>query len=257
MGKTVAIVQARMGASRLPGKLLEPLGDRCVLRWVLDRLSLAAGVSEIIVATTTSPKDAILSAQCAEWGIACHRGSEEDVLGRFIETAQACAAETIVRVNADNPLIDPAYLGELVRELHARRADYVSFQRGDGRPVMLTGLGFFAEAMTTACLRRAGEIVTDPFEREHVTLGIYGRPDQFAISWLSVPDFCNDIRLRYTLDTPGDLQLLREIFSALGHRALQATAADVTALLGEHAEWLGRMAELNEGNPKSARNSNG
>ena len=252
---TIAIVQARVGSTRLPGKVLTAIGDRPLLRWVLDRLAGSRRLDGIVVATSTAAQDDVIAQRCGEWGAAVFRGSESDVLGRFAGAADAFHASTIVRVNADNPLIDPAYIDQLVAAMADSGVDYASYRRADGRPVMLTALSFFAEAVSRQCLDRAAREITDPFEREHVTLGIYRRPDRFDLQWLDVPEFCNDARLRFTLDTPDDLALLREVIGSLGDRAAAAGAAEIVAHVCSRPQWLETMTRLNDSNPKGPQNN--
>jgi spore coat polysaccharide biosynthesis protein SpsF len=252
MGKTLAIVQARMGASRLPGKPLLPLGDRPVLGWVIERLRRAGKLDQLVVATSTAPQDDVLVQRCAEWGIDCHRGSERDVLGRFREAAEAFGASAIVRVCADNPLISSSHVDELVEALRATGTDYVGFQLADSSPAILTGLGFFAEALSLHGLTVAAESIDAPNEREHVTLGIYTRPDRFTLRYLAVPACCEDRNLRFTLDTPLDLEVLREVFAVLGSRALSATPEEVVSTLDENPQWLASMRRSNQENPKGS-----
>ena len=212
----------------------------------------AEKLDQIVVATSTATRDDILAQACTEWGIACHRGSERDVLGRFRDAAEAFDGEVIVRVCADNPLISPTHVDELIRELRVTGADYIGLQLADGKPAILTGLGFFAEALSRDCLVLAAERVRAPAEREHVTLGIYTQPDRFNAHFLPVPACCENTNLRFTLDTPLDLQVLREVFAALGSRALSATPEEVVSLLDDHPQWLDSMRQSNEQNPKGA-----
>jgi len=250
MHKATAIVQARTGSTRLPRKVLLELGDRCVLRWVLDRVGRAKQLDSVVLATSTNARDDVLAERCRVWGVPCFRGSEEDVLGRFLAAAQAHDAGLIVRVNADNPLVDPFYVDRLVDAMKGSTMDYVSYRFTDGTPVMLTAVSFFAEIMTLDCLRRAAARIADPSEREHVTLGIYRRPDVFRVDWLEVPDFCSDRRLRFTLDTQDDLSLLREIGALLGPGFQEVTAEEVVRIVGERPALLRRMAALNAANRK-------
>ncbi|UCE99398.1 MAG: glycosyltransferase family protein [Planctomycetota bacterium] len=253
MGKTVGIVQARIGSTRLPGKVLLPLGDRCVLQWVLDRLARAERLDQIVVATSLKADDDAIAECCDRWGIGCFRGSENDLLDRFVSTARAFDADLVVRVNADNPLVDPHYVDELVSDTLQSGADYESFQLGTGRHVMLTALSFFAETATRQCLERADEVIIDQFEREHVTLGIYKRSSMFKVRFLSVPSFCNKPYVRFTLDTQADLELLREVFATLGDKAESAEALNVMQLLEEHPQWRNIMIEQSSLNPKSSK----
>jgi spore coat polysaccharide biosynthesis protein SpsF len=248
--KTIALVQARLASTRLPGKVLLPLDGKCVLRHVLDRLGRARCLDCVVVATSDRATDDRLAAACSEWDAPVFRGSEADVLGRFVAAARAFDAARIVRVNADNPLIDPAFVDQLVEDAAEHGGDYVSYRRSDGRPVMLTAISFFAEVVTRECLERSDREIADPFDREHVTVGIYNRPEAFSVRWLDVPPSCNDARLRFTVDTPIDFQLLREIFAALGQRASAAGAAEIVQLVKGHPEWLSTMSSLNAANPK-------
>jgi len=232
------------------------LADRQLLRWVLDRLARADRIDQLVVATSTATGDDVIADLCQAWDISCFRGSENDVLGRFIAAAKAFDAKLIVRVNADNPFVDPGYADILIDHIVTTGAEYASYQRQDGKHVMLTALSFFTEVLTMQCLQRAAETIGDQFQREHVTLGIYNRPDEFDVRYLPVPDFCNDPRLRFTVDTPDDLAMLREIFSALGQRAPDATAEEIVSLVNRNSNWLDKMAELNNMNPKSAKRDN-
>lgn len=250
-GNVVAVVQARMGSTRLPGKLLLTLGTKSVLRWVLDRVTRAERLDGIVVATSTAPADDRLAQRCRQWGIPCFRGSETDVLGRFLAAAEAFDARLIIRVNADNPLVDPSYLDDLIENARQNGADYTSYRRGDGRPVMLTALSFFTEAISRDCLERAGREITDPFRREHVTLGVYDRPGRFQVHWLDTPAFCDDPRLRFTVDTGADLDTLRQVVDALGKGAETVTAEEVVRLVQGRPDWLQAMAAGNARNPKS------
>jgi spore coat polysaccharide biosynthesis protein SpsF len=249
--KTIALIQARMASTRLPGKVLLPLGDKCVLQRVVDRVALAKRVDLTVVATTDQPWDDPLADACRRWGSSVFRGDESDVLKRFGDAAREYNAAWVVRVNSDNPLIDPRYIDELLDAVRGTDVDYASYRQSDGRPVMLTALSFFAEAVSRECLERGVREIVDPTEREHVTIGIYNRPSQYALRWLDVPSFCNDPRLRLTLDTQADFDLLQDIYAVLGDDASTATAEDIVRLVLEHPEWLARMTAQNTANPKT------
>jgi len=249
--KALALIQARMRSTRLPGKVLAPLGEKCVLRRLLDRMARAGSVDLTVVATSDHLMDDELARVCREWNVPVFRGSESDVLGRFVAAARAFDAEWIVRVNSDNPLLDPRYIDELMAAVWGENVDYASYRRGDGRPVMLTALSFFAEAISRECLERSDREIMDPSEREHVTLGIYSRSERFVVRWLDVPSFCNDPRLRFTVDTQADLDLLREIYTVLGDRASMAGADEVVRLALECPKWLEQMAAANAAHPKA------
>jgi spore coat polysaccharide biosynthesis protein SpsF len=238
-----------MKSTRLPGKVLLPLGETCVLRCVLGRLVRADLPATVVVATSDQEADDQLADACEGWGFDVFRGSETDVLGRFAAAADRFAADRIIRVNSDNPFIDPGYIKPLADAL-AEGVDYVSYRRSDGRPVMLTALSFFVEILSRECLERANREITDAREREHVTIGIYGRPERYAVRWLDVPGFCNDDRLRLTIDTQADLEMARAVWAALGERATSAGAEEIVRLILSRADWLEAMSAANSANPK-------
>lgn len=248
--RVVAIVAARMSSVRLPGKTLMRIGGKVALEWVLERVQLANTVDDIVVATTTEDEDEQIAKWVRRKGFKVFRGSKEDVLGRFMAAAHDLDAGIVVRVNGDNPLVDPDYIDELITDALKSGVDYESYQLRNGLPVMLSGLSLFAEIITRTCLEEAHAIVTDRFEREHVTLGIYKRPSTFRLRFLEVPAFCDKPYLRFTLDTQADLDLLRHVFRALGDKAQVVGADEIVQLVEKHPEWKDIMIKQNSLNPK-------
>lgn len=239
--KTVAIIQARIGSSRLPGKVLAAVESDSVLGHTVRRARAIAGVDEVVVATTTAPGDDAVIAEAARLGVAVTRGSEHDVLGRYVAAAAAHAADVVVRITSDCPLLDPAVSARVVAALHARlaagpRADYASntIERRDPR-------GLDTEAFTVDALRRADAAARAPREREHVTLYMYEHPGEFAL--VSVPGEVDHADQRWTVDTDADLRLVREIYARLGRRRGGAAGApafdmhDVLALIAREP-WI-------------------
>jgi spore coat polysaccharide biosynthesis protein SpsF len=247
--RTVAIVQARVGSSRLPRKVLEPIAGMPVLGWVVRRVRRARQLDDVIVATTECDADEEIVALCKQLGVGCFRGSENDVLDRFVQAARWAEASHVVRINADNPLVDPQYVDGLLAEAGAW--DYISYETSDRRPVMLTALSFFSELVTCECLERADREILDIRLREHVTLGVYRAPDRFRVRFLGIPSFAEDQRLRLTLDTLDDLNLLREIVGGLGDDPQGASAESIVEQVSRRLDWLARMEELNRQNRKS------
>jgi len=250
---TVGIVLARMTSTRLPGKALARLGPMRVLDWVVGRARQAKMLSEVIVATTTAQSDNPIVEVCHELNVRLFRGDEHDVLGRFIAAADQFGADLAIRINADNPLIDPTYVNKLVACALEGGHDYVSYHLGDSRPVMLAPIGFFAEAISRPCLTRAQELIADSFEREHVTLGIYQRPSSFCVRFLNLPVLFDYPYLRFTLDTPNDLQLLNRIVTVFGERAFDAGAEEFVRLVEQRSDWQTAMSGENKSNPKSTK----
>lgn len=248
-GQTIAIIQARMGSTRLPGKVLAPLGQgRCLLQWVIDRLRQSQRLDRIVVATTTDPADDQLVQQCRQWSVDVFRGSVDDVLARFYDAAVTYQADIVVRVNADNPFVDPFYIDQLIERFVQSDVQYMSYESRDGRPVMLTALSFFTECLSMACLAEAYRTLTQPRDREHVTLGVYSRPERFSVAFLPVPACCDNPDLRLTLDTQADLQMLGGLIDQWGPASLQAGVEDVIKWLrssGAFDEWMKQQNALN------------
>ena len=210
-----AIIQARMGSTRLPGKVLRHLCDKTILAHVIDRVRASQAIDQIIVATTDQPTDEAITALTPTLGVTLFRGSEDDVLSRFYFAALAAKAETIVRVTADCPLFDSVLLRAMIEEFATQRRggerlDYLSNTLTRTYP-----RGLDAEIFDFATLERAHHEATQPFEREHVTPYIYGHPEWFALkNFASARDLSHH---RWTLDTEEDWRLIEAIYAALYH----------------------------------------
>ena len=198
----VAIIQTRMGSTRLPGKMLLDLGGRPVLAWVVRAAQAVAGVDRVAVATSEGGADDVIAAWCAEAGVRCHRGPEEDVLARFLMAAEAEGADVIVRLTGDCPLLDPAVCGQALRLLKASGADYVS---NADPPTWPDGVD--CEAFTFAALKAAAAEARLESERGHVTPFIHNRRHRFRVRSLicPLPGLKGE---RWTLDDPCDLAIL-------------------------------------------------
>jgi len=207
----VAIIQARMGSSRLPGKVLMDLGGEMVLGRVVRRLQRSRHISKIVVATTTVPADEVIVAECDRLEVLCFRGSEHDVLDRYYQAARANAADAVVRITSDCPLIDPELVDETVEVFRDKHADYASnvFPRTYPR-------GLDTEVFSFDALDRAWREAREAHQREHVTPYLYEHPQIFKLASLSgAADYS---RYRWTLDTREDLELLRAIYSRFDGR---------------------------------------
>lgn len=208
-----AIVQARMGSTRLPGKVLRSLCSKAILAHVIDRVRSSQAIDTIVVATTDQPADDAIAALAPALGVTLFRGSEDDVLSRFYYAAVAAKADTIVRVTADCPLFDGVLLRAMIGEFSAgrrrgERLDYLSNTLTRTYP-----RGLDAEIIDFAALQRAQLEATKPFEREHVTPYIYGHPESFALkNFAGAQDFSHH---RWTLDTEADWQLIEAIYATL------------------------------------------
>jgi spore coat polysaccharide biosynthesis protein SpsF len=205
-----ALVQARMGSTRLPGKVLLPLplsGQASVLAQVLRRARRAATLHTVVVATSTLPADEQVARAAAALGAPVFRGDEADVLGRFQEAAAAHDLDVIVRLTGDNPAIDPHYLDQAVRAHQAAGADYT----------LTTGLplGTNLEIIGRPALERAAAEARLPEEREHVTPYLRRHPERFRLQTLALTAPGAPATLRLTLDYPSDYAFLHLLFTSL------------------------------------------
>jgi spore coat polysaccharide biosynthesis protein SpsF len=239
----LALIQARLGSSRLPGKSALPLplsalgAENTVLGHVVGRARRAASVREVLVATTTQPLDDPLTELATCLGVSVFRGDEQDVLGRFAGAlAQAGDFATIVRLTADNPAIDPAFIDAAVAHHLAAGADYT---HTSGLP-----LGTNIEVISATALLRAQQEAVAPDEREHVTPYLRRHPELFRLETLALAVPPAVARLRLTVDYPSDYALLSLLFSHLGLDFSLTGPAGLPTLLARHP-WL---AAINAGN---------
>lgn len=245
----VAIIQARMGSTRLPGKVLEPIGDRPMLGRVVDRVRRARRVDQVVVATSTSPADDAVAAFCASQGIACFRGSENDVLDRYYRAAKQHRAEAVVRVTADCPLTDPEVIDRVVERFQAGGCDYAANVLHRTFPD-----GLDLEVFSFAALEQAWREATRPSDREHVTLYLL-TSGKFVTANVQQDEVPGVAAIRWTVDDPRDLEFLRRIYAAFDHRN-DFGWRDVVRALRERPE-LARAADevhditMNEGHFKS------
>lgn len=223
--KTVAIIQAHMGSSRLPGKVLKDLAGRSVLERVVRRTQRCREIDQVLVATSTLPVDEALVAACGKLDVPVFRGSESDVLDRFTQAARAYQADTCVRITSDCPLIDPGVSDDIVRRFKAAvpPVDYASNKIPQSFP-----RGLDTEVFTREALERAWRDARQPYERAHVTIYLYEHPQQFRL--LSVVSDVDRADWRWTLDTPEDYEFLRQVYQRFGG-ADDFAWQDVLALL--------------------------
>lgn len=203
--KVVAIVQARMGSSRLPGKVMKPIVDKPVIELLLTRLDLSTEIDQIVVATSLDPKNIELKNHVTSLGFDCHMGSEDDVLGRVYDAAKSFHADIVIRITGDCPFVDPGLVDLIVREFKSSSADYVS---NINPPTYPDGLD--VEVFAFSALEKAQKEATTDFDKEHVTPFIRSS-DLFKISNV---EFERDLSaLRWTLDEPADFVVIDRVFN--------------------------------------------
>jgi spore coat polysaccharide biosynthesis protein SpsF (cytidylyltransferase family) len=223
---SVAVVQARMGSSRLPGKVLKPLGDRPVLDHVVTRVMAAARIDEVVVATSDLAGDDAIADRCAAHGWACVRGSESDVLSRYAAAARATGATVVARVTSDCPLFSPRILDAMLAAFDPSAMDYMS----TNWPERSFPVGLDCEVMRADALFDIAEIATDPYDREHVTPHFYRNPSRFRLAGFACDPPLS--HLRVTLDTAEDYDRLTALIAA--RPELADPRADVVGILADH-----------------------
>ncbi|MCL4549645.1 MAG: glycosyltransferase family protein [Bacteroidetes bacterium] len=210
--KITAIVQARTGSTRLPGKILKNISGKPMLRHVVERLSFSKMTDQIIIATTDLPEDNIVEEFCIKNNYAFHRGSMDDVLSRYYDTAAKFNADIIVRITSDCPLIDPELIDSMLSNfLSANKSSRLDYLSNIIKRTFPRGLD--AEIFSFAVLEKTYNEAKEVFEREHVTPYIYRHPEKFTIE--SFTNEKNYSSHRWTVDTEEDLKLINEIYSAL------------------------------------------
>jgi glutamate-1-semialdehyde 2,1-aminomutase/spore coat polysaccharide biosynthesis protein SpsF len=220
---TAVIVQARMGSSRLPGKVMEPIEGRTVLAHVLTRCAAILGSDAVVCAVPDEASSAPLEAVARECGAQVFRGSETDVLARYLGAARAAKADIVMRVTSDCPLIDPEVCGDVLALREREGADYAANNTPRSYPH-----GLDCEAFTTAALAEADATTREAYDREHVTPWLRRAPHLKRAN-LHSGDASLETQ-RWTLDYPEDLAFFRAVFAALPQGS-RATMRDVLAVL--------------------------
>lgn len=231
--RVAAIIQARMGSTRLPGKVMMKLQGKTVLDHVISRVKQSKEIDTIVIATTTKSDDATIAEEANRLNVKCFRGLEEDVLSRYYYAAKENKADVIVRITSDCPLIDSKVIDEAVlkfKALYAANAvDYLSNSIERTYP-----RGLDIEIVPFNKLEEAFNNADKPYQREHVTPYFYENPDRFTlVNYLNDADYSY---YRLTLDTPEDFELITKIYEELYH--------------GQHDFYLKELLELFERQPE-------
>jgi spore coat polysaccharide biosynthesis protein SpsF len=206
--KVVAIVQARMGSTRLPGKVLKDIEGETMLARVVQRLSHSRLISEVLIATTDLPADDAIVEEFRHCSVQVFRGDEDDVLDRYFRASQLSKAEAVVRITSDCPLIDPEVTDKTIAAFLKAMPDYAS-----NCIVRTYPRGLDTEVMTAQALERCWHTANQPYERTHVTPFIYEHTGEFKI--LSVTGEEDFSQHRWTVDTPEDLEFVRAVYARL------------------------------------------
>lgn len=234
--KVVAIIQARMGSERLPGKVLLPVNGKSVLERVVSRVERASSINLTVVATSDKAREMPIVDLCKKLGVVCFRGSENNVLQRFYLAAKQYEADVIVRITADCPLIDAAIIDEIVDIHFKNNNDYTANDAGLSYP-----RGMDVEVMNYASLAKAYGCATTVQEKEHVTCYIYNNLDLFKVVVISAPNHLAKSKLRLCVDEEKDLILVRRLYEYFAP-AEYFSFGEILGFLEKHPE----ISRLNE-----------
>jgi spore coat polysaccharide biosynthesis protein SpsF len=239
--RIVAIIQARMGSTRLPGKVLRPIAGHPLLWHIVHRLKKSKLIADVAVATTTNPLDDAIVAFGREFGVAVIRGPEDDVLARFALAAEATDADVIVRVSSDAPFIDAAFVDHLLTAMLAQDGDFVLME--DGATTAHEGV----DPMTRRGLDKLMmDAHGDPVAREHVTGYFKLHPDFVPIARApAYPELAREGG-RLTIDTPDDLAFIEAVHARLDARAGEASLSDILFLLEREPALRGINAHVKQ-----------
>lgn len=210
MVSVTAIIQARMGSTRFPGKSLRPIAGTPLLEHIIIRLKQVPEIDLILLAIPENESESPLIEFAHQLHVPVFQGSEEDVLGRFVKAGESVQTEHVVRVCGDNPLIDIPLLSSLIKAHLTDNADYTLPQ--DPVP-----LGSACEVVRFETLKKINELAKSSMYREHVTTWFHEYPSSFRIKRVEAPDYLRDHLYRLTIDTDQDFQLMDEIFNNLAH----------------------------------------
>lgn len=240
---SVAIIQARMGATRLPGKVLMRLGDRPVLAHVVTRARMANVFRKIIVATTDRAEDDVVETLADSLSVDVFRGSENDVLQRYALAARAFSAESVTRITSDCPLIDPDVLAKMLHRFEAMNKSGASVALVTNARLRTFPRGLDAEVMSASSLYVAHREAHLAYQREHVTPFFYEHSERFCI--VDYTSETNYAHHRWTLDTPEDYDLLTRVFGSTTDPD-RLRLADIVKLMNIHPDWMALNAHIKQ-----------
>lgn len=235
------IIQARLGSTRLPRKLITPFyNEKGIFELLIEKIKSELPGIKIVVATTKSKQDDELIEICKKYKIEFYRGSEENVLVRFIKTAENFGLEKVIRICADNPFLNINALKDLLKISETSNEDYVSYKTHSGKPSILTHYGLWSEMVTLNALKRIHEYTNEKVYLEHVTNFIYTHGTLFKIKWIPISEKSDRHKnVRMTLDTIEDFILLKEIYNQIPH--FSGTTLELIDYVVKNDKWLNTM----------------
>jgi spore coat polysaccharide biosynthesis protein SpsF len=237
--KTVAIIQARMTSTRLPGKVMKPLAGKALLAHILQRARAISGIETVAVALPEGSAHDPIAALCMALNVPAVRGPEDDVLKRYRIAADALGAEVVVRLTSDCPFLDPQASGAIIAAVLGAGLPYGSNHMESGYP-----LGFDTQVTTIAALREADEEARDPYEREHVTPFLWRRPERYPALYVDRRPSLRHWRL--VVDTSEDYALATAVYDALYSADPLFGLGHLERLFDERPELLALNANITQ-----------
>lgn len=245
MNKTKIIIQARTGSTRLPQKMILPFYENeGIFSLLLKKLTATFGKNDIILATSINPNNDILVDIAKRYEVNYYRGSENDVLQRFIDAANEFKADKIIRVCADNPFLDMDFLNFLLQNFEKTECDYMSFSTSEGTPTIKTHYGFWAEAVKLSTLNKVKSMTDENLYHEHVTNFIYANKDVFDVRFFNIDkEIENHDDIRLTIDTKTDFDIQKEIFNKIYKEKPNFNAFDIVDFLNKNQQYMKIMKD--------------
>jgi spore coat polysaccharide biosynthesis protein SpsF len=224
---SLAILQARTSSTRLPGKVLKDLAGAPMILRQIERVRRARRIGRLVVATSVDRSDDPLAEAVGAAGVEVYRGPLDDVLARFVGALDAYPADHVVRLTGDCPLTDPDVIDACVTCHLQSGADYTS----NTPEIHAFPKGLDVEVVTAGALRRAAAEASTPEEHEHVTWGLWTKPDRWKIAWLTSPG-ADDNDIRWTVDTADDFAFVEAVYAGLYPANPAFTSEDIRAFVG-------------------------
>lgn len=239
MTRVIAIIQARMGSTRLPGKVLMKINGKTMLGYLVERVNRAKSLDEVIVATSSNPENDAIQEECLKLGIGCFRGKEDDVLNRYLQASQWIKADAAVRITGDNVLIDPLVIDYIVERYLSHDCDCATNYTTHSFPG-----GFVLSVFSADSLNMANGLELTAAEREHAILAFLRYRDRFKVLEVGAPQKWQAYPLSLALDTPGDYSLIADIIQGLSKDNKHFSLEDILAFLRKNP-GLSKQAQSN------------
>ncbi len=242
--RVIATIQVRLTSSRLPGKAMLPLAGKPVIEHMIERHRKSKYTDEVVVATTTNKTDDPIAEFCKKISCPCWRGSEEDVLSRVTDAARSQKADIVVQGMADSPLVDFRIVDRLLEMLIDSETEYVSNEIEESFPV-----GFDARAFLFSAIEKSERVGKDQMYREHAGYYIFSHPKEFKqINWKAEGEMFWP-KLRLTLDTKEDYELISAVYDALYPKNNDFSSLDVVKFLRQHPELVAINSDVLQKKP--------